>query len=63
MTQDQFTDLQDLASGLRGTLDAMEQNGCDAPVRDRLLAGSLFMSRKLYDLVHSLTDDFEPTAD
>lgn len=63
MTEDQFTDLQDLASGLRGTLDAMDQLGSDNVARDQILAASLYMSRKLFDLVHGLADDFEPTAD
>ena len=54
LTRQQHTDLGDLASGLRGTLDAMEQLSHDRETRDQLTAGALFMSRALYDLVHSL---------
>ena len=54
MTPEQHTDLQDMASGLRGTLTAMEQLAHDRATRDQLTVGASFMTRRLYDLVHSL---------
>ena len=54
MTPEQHTDLQDLASGLRGAIAASDQLSHDRATHDQLIAAALYMSRKLYDLVHNL---------
>lgn len=62
MTQDQYESLQLLASGLKGTIAAMDQLSHDRAVRDQMTAAALYMSAELYRLVHGMADEQEQGA-